>query len=423
MKPKISSFLILFSLATPNVAFVDAAARSAGLTLLETAGARAAALGESFSSIQNDVTGMAYNPASLASLSNGHLSFLYHQGLVEDRYGQFMIGSPFGKTAVGISASHYNGGDFLYNNGVDPVRSVTAQSDLSVTLGYAVRIKRFSVGLAGKYLSSELAEEAHAQAFAGDVGLGARVSKRLHLGASLQNFGNELTYIERGDPLPRLARLGSSVQLLGGRLSTLLLMEGQYLFNEKEFQPSVGLEISLGVLALRGGFQGESETNHFSVGTGFVLGRASLDYAFGMVQDLNNQHRVSLAMRFGGSSVPHVRPVPVPRERPVQEMPHMKILEQESKKAVPDEEDRFKESIRFQEQRRKKHMLGDTYSSTPRQRANPKMIYQVRPGDTLSSIAAKTYGDRRLWKRIYTANRHLIENPQALESGQKIVLP
>lgn len=50
--------------------------------------------------------------------------------------------------------------------------------------------------------------------------------------------------------------------------------------------------------------------------------------------------------------------------------------------------------------------------------------YTVQSGDTLSSIAAKVYGDSKLWKRIYDANRDSIgSDPGALKVGQSLRVP
>jgi len=49
--------------------------------------------------------------------------------------------------------------------------------------------------------------------------------------------------------------------------------------------------------------------------------------------------------------------------------------------------------------------------------------YTVERGDNLHWIAAKTYGDARLWVRIYKANSDKIMNPNVLEVGQVLVIP
>ena len=50
--------------------------------------------------------------------------------------------------------------------------------------------------------------------------------------------------------------------------------------------------------------------------------------------------------------------------------------------------------------------------------------YTVQPGDTLSSIAAKTYGNAARWRDIYDANRGVIgADPNVIRVGQVLKLP
>ena len=50
--------------------------------------------------------------------------------------------------------------------------------------------------------------------------------------------------------------------------------------------------------------------------------------------------------------------------------------------------------------------------------------YTVRPGDTLSSIARRHYGDEALWRVIYEANRRSIgRNPDTLKVGMTLTIP
>lgn len=48
------------------------------------------------------------------------------------------------------------------------------------------------------------------------------------------------------------------------------------------------------------------------------------------------------------------------------------------------------------------------------------VIYTVVSGDSLSKIAAKYYGDRSMWRRIYEDNRDVISNPNRIRAGMKI---
>lgn len=52
-----------------------------------------------------------------------------------------------------------------------------------------------------------------------------------------------------------------------------------------------------------------------------------------------------------------------------------------------------------------------------------KRYHKVRYAETLSSLAARYYGDPDLWEDIYQANRHYIADPNRLDPGQSIVIP
>lgn len=47
----------------------------------------------------------------------------------------------------------------------------------------------------------------------------------------------------------------------------------------------------------------------------------------------------------------------------------------------------------------------------------------VRPGDSLSLIAGRVYGDAAKWRLIYAANQDKIEDPNVIIVGMELVLP
>ena len=48
---------------------------------------------------------------------------------------------------------------------------------------------------------------------------------------------------------------------------------------------------------------------------------------------------------------------------------------------------------------------------------------EVRPGDTLSDIALRNFGDASLWPAIYLANRDRIKDPARVYPGQRLAIP
>ncbi len=49
--------------------------------------------------------------------------------------------------------------------------------------------------------------------------------------------------------------------------------------------------------------------------------------------------------------------------------------------------------------------------------------YTVAKGDTLSAIAKRHYGQASAWKRIFEANRDVLDDPDRILPGQQLKLP
>ena len=50
-------------------------------------------------------------------------------------------------------------------------------------------------------------------------------------------------------------------------------------------------------------------------------------------------------------------------------------------------------------------------------------LHVVEAGETLSSIAARYFGNPHLWPALYRANRDQIKNPARLHRGQTLSIP
>lgn len=50
-------------------------------------------------------------------------------------------------------------------------------------------------------------------------------------------------------------------------------------------------------------------------------------------------------------------------------------------------------------------------------------MYVVVEGDSLSAIAKRLYGDGNKWRRIYDANRDVIDEEDPIYPGQRLRIP
>ena len=62
-------------------------------------------------------------------------------------------------------------------------------------------------------------------------------------------------------------------------------------------------------------------------------------------------------------------------------------------------------------------------SSTAPEPAPQEQWYTVAPGDSLSRIAKRHYGDANQWRRIYDANREQVKDPDLIQPGWKLRIP
>ena len=50
-------------------------------------------------------------------------------------------------------------------------------------------------------------------------------------------------------------------------------------------------------------------------------------------------------------------------------------------------------------------------------------VHEVRPGETLWTISARSLGDPTLWAALYHANRDQIKDPSRVYPGQRLSIP
>lgn len=102
-----------------------------------------------------------------------------------------------------------------------------------------------------------------------------------------------------------------------------------------------------------------------------------------------------------------------------------------------DENDRLKASLTRleRENRDLRNRLGEARETRPapsggrptpptgNATATERAVYEVQPGDTLSSIARRLFGDSSRWEDIFAANRDLLRSPNDLRVGQELRVP
>jgi len=277
--------------------------KSGAVTLQRFTGARAAGMGEAFSTVSDDISVWQYNPAMLGTLSQPQAQAFVSRGFASDYLSALSIGYPtsFGNFLADVN--YYDTGSEKLDASDGSVVNVHLQRDLLGAISYGKKFGILGLGASAKYLSSELAEYITASGYVFDIG-GVLIfdSAGISLGASLRNIGQGLKFISERDSLPRELRMGVSYAFKLGEDNSKMLLSADvpYMIVDKKIEANLGAEwpISKG-FSIRAGEHFNSDIQSFTFGFGLKTKTILFDYSFGAAGPLDNIHNVSISYRWG----------------------------------------------------------------------------------------------------------------------------
>lgn len=277
-------------------------------------------MGQAFTSVSNDVQGVAYNPACLATLLAHQASF-QHLSYVEDvtqesvafgkagRQERFSWGASANYLRVGnitrTVATNLSTGDGFTETGT------FSTYDMALGLSGAAPVREdLLAGATVKFIRESLAD---ASASAGAVDMGviyqANEERSWNIGASVLNVGFASKFADAPVKLPWTGRVGIS----GQPFSQWLLSTDYVKRKDTKGEFDVGAEVTpRRFLAFRFGYRYALKRpdlgglSDFSAGIGFRQFKYSIDYAFIPLGDLGITHRISINFRFKPKSTEDV---------------------------------------------------------------------------------------------------------------------
>ena len=190
-------------------------------------GTRAAALGDAFSAVNNDVTAALWNPSGLGIMENRHavISYVDRTQLFgeagEGLYYAFLAGAmPLddGGTLGTMLQLEGQGEIDVTIDSPEPIRKENLGTNWVWTASYADKLAEGLLGgISGKVISLKLGAEG-ARAYAIDLGLQYDLPSTpipVQVGAAVQNWGTRIHFIDenQSDPLPRMFRFGTAATL------------------------------------------------------------------------------------------------------------------------------------------------------------------------------------------------------------------
>lgn len=297
-------------------ALAPGSAAAGSPTLRRALSVRAAAMADAYAAVPGGLSSLSTNPAGLAAARRPQLETMFTSGVLDDSFGFLGWAQPLPLGAAAVGLSYYDAGkvELRFANGTRETR--TAQRDFVGHLAWGLPLPGgLSVGATGKVYRFELAQEAKASGFAGDVGAQWRAPvKGLTFGAAIQNAGPGVLFEVDRDPLPLTARGGASwswesdpaaagpdsVDLSGTRF---LASAEALKVRDEDILGALGAELAMTFgggtsIALRAGWRLNSDAARLTIGVGMTEGRFTLDYAMAERRSLGQTHHAGLGVRF-----------------------------------------------------------------------------------------------------------------------------
>lgn len=311
------SLFLAFAMLVVLAGSARAAARTTGAAFLsQSVSARAAAMGDANTAWADDVYGMWFNPAGIATAPRQEIGFQYNSYALDMSHSYIGYIHPFSRSALAVSLQYVDLGDIERTtvlNGAAVRAGNASANDLALGVTYARTMGRnVDLGVTAKVISEHL-DNFSATAFAVDLGAKWRVPvDGLTVGASLRNLGTSMRFVQQEEALPISLRIGAGFRSPNNRWGLATDLD----FTRGENMGGhVGGEYWVWDhhIALRGGF-----TRAAGSGSGLTLGSAfrwqdlQIDYAYRPTGVLGDQHQVGLSYEFGASTKTEASPLASP---------------------------------------------------------------------------------------------------------------
>ena len=302
-------FTIICQLLIVNCVYAGAGA--AGLTFLKLGvGSRPVGMGEAYVAVADDINAMYWNPGGLSQVQDREFSLVHTEWFQNIRYEYLGYCQPMLGGVLGVGAT------CLYITDLEGRTAATSTPDyyfgaydLAIGISYARNLTTgLSLGGTLKGLWQRI-DVSDAHGVAVDLGMlyqsQCRIlgSKKVTLGASLQNAGWESAFITQSSPLPLTLRLGAGAKYLEDKI--ILGMDGNYCIADNTGGAGIGMEYILHpMFVIRGGYKYNTAVSSLGLlsgltcGLGFNWEKLYIDYAFVPYGDLGLTHRISLIAKW-----------------------------------------------------------------------------------------------------------------------------
>jgi hypothetical protein len=270
------------------------------------AGARAAAMGNTFTAVADDADASVWNPAGLTQLSRPQITAAHTQWIQGGQHDSWAYAHPTkgGTFAASVVTLAYEGIERRTED-TDDAEGTFGSLDGAYGLSYGRTVlDQLSLGLGMTFVRQSIDNQSAAVP-TGTVGaLWKTPISFLTLGAAVRNIGGSIDFVEEGDPLPMTVAFGVAGRFLKERL--LCTTEVSAVRHESPAL-GVGVEVSPrlyknAVGHLRAGYRSDvqdvSDATGASLGLGFSFPRWGFDATWAPYGALGDTFRYAFRFSF-----------------------------------------------------------------------------------------------------------------------------
>ncbi len=238
-------------------------------------GARAAGMGGSYVAIADDINTIFVNPAGLTHIERAEYAFSYTRWLVDSGFYSGAVAYNIERGVLGLSVFAHSPPKMMETTIFQPLgtgRELDA-GDVSIGLTFARKLTdRLSFGVQVRWTQETLDVD---RISAVDVNLGTMFYtgyRSLRLGMTFLNLGKDQKILETEYHLPVAFNLATAMEVIGNKGDQTYItatFENYFATDFAEPQYRLGGELWLqNTVALRGGYQINSDLETFSMGAG-----------------------------------------------------------------------------------------------------------------------------------------------------------
>jgi hypothetical protein len=269
-------------------------------------GARASGMGEAFTAVADDATGIYWNPAGLANIEGVELNMSHSEWLLDIRFEQISVVNEMLGGAVGLSFTGLFYGDLERRENYPSINpdGTFSPYDFALSAGYGTDIlPNLSVGAAAKFIYAKIDFES-AVGWAVDLGILHRsMIEGLTLAASMLNLGPQTKFVVEEFYPPFQIRTGASYRYDAPWVRGSIVTAADVVFpNDGDTKMHLGAEYNYErFMSVRLGYKGNYYVQGLTFGVGVGYGNLRFDYAFMPIEyDLGDSHRFSFTVGSAG---------------------------------------------------------------------------------------------------------------------------